>query len=183
MALQRTLAPTSSSPAARPHQAERRNRSTAPIRCRTTSSPVQLRRKNGAIRERGRAHAIGLRSHFGRGIGFEPRARYLSSNSVISMAWSAAMSRKTWVVPLVGQVTVSSVTRRRVAQADRLDQRVAAEAAVVADRPVDRPRAAVGRPSGRPRILAPRAERLVLVPTSLTFSQCRPWPGFWNRTL
>jgi hypothetical protein len=32
MALQRTLAPTSSSPAARPHQAERRSRSTAPIR-------------------------------------------------------------------------------------------------------------------------------------------------------
>ena len=27
------------------------------------------------------------------------------------------------------------------------------------------------------------AARLVLVPTSLTFSQWRPWPGFWNRAL
>ena len=43
--------------------------------------------------------------------------------------------------------------------------------------------------AGRPgavrstRILAPSAERLVLVPTSLTFSQWRPWPGFWNRSV
>ena len=33
------------------------------------------------------------------------------------------------------------------------------------------------------RILAPIAARLVRVPTSLTFSQCRPWPGFRKRRL
>ena len=30
---------------------------------------------------------------------------------------------------------------------------------------------------------APIAARLVFLPTSLTFSQLFPWPGFWNRTL
>ena len=67
-----------------------------------------------------------------------------SEPSVISIAWSAARSRKVWVVWLVGQVTVSAATRRRVEQADRLDEAVAAEAAVVADRAVDRAGPAVG---------------------------------------
>ena len=63
---------------------------------------------------------------------------------MISIAWSAAMSRKVWVVRLVGQETVRSVDAFRVEQADRLDQAVAAEAGVVADGAVDRPRLAVG---------------------------------------
>ena len=63
---------------------------------------------------------------------------------MISIAWSAARSRKVWVVWLVGQETVELGDARRVAQADRLDQAVAAEAGVVADGAIDRARLAVG---------------------------------------
>ena len=63
-----------------------------------------------------------------------------STPSVISIVRSAARSRKVWVVRLVGQDTSSAATCVALAQADQLDQAVAAEAGVVADRAVDRPR-------------------------------------------
>ncbi len=75
---------------------------------------------------------------FGDGRGFLVTTVNVSASSMISIAWSAAMFRKVWVVLLVGQVTVKRVDGFRVEQADRLDEGVASETAVVADHPVDR---------------------------------------------
>ena len=61
------------------------------------------------------------------------------------MAWSTAMSRKTCVVPLVGQWISSGATRVGLAQADGLLERVGAEAAAGGDVPVDGQRLVAGR--------------------------------------
>ena len=67
------------------------------------------------------------------------------ANSVTSMAWSAAMSRKTWVVPLVGQWISSVATRSALARPMRLLERVGPPAAARGDVPVDRQRLIAGR--------------------------------------
>ena len=102
--------------------------------------------------------------------------------SVISIIWSAATSRKVWVVLLVGQVTVSSLTRvssrRPIISTRLLPPKLELLPTV---RWIERV-----WPSEDLRstwILAPRAARLVLVPASLTLSQWRPRPGFWNKAL
>ena len=61
------------------------------------------------------------------------------------MAWSAAMSRKTWVVPLVGQWISSDGDPVGLGQADGLLERVGPEAAARGDVPVDRQRLLAGR--------------------------------------
>ena len=58
-----------------------------------------------------RPGAGSCKHHFGIAIGFQSRVSNLSSSSVILIAWSAGISRKTWVVPLVGQ-WISSVASR-----------------------------------------------------------------------
>ena len=90
------------------------------------------------------------------------------------------MSRKIWVVPLVGQWISSCATRVGLAKPDGLLQGIAAEAAAGGDVPVDRQRLIASRDD---LDAAPMAARLVFLPTSFTVSQWLPWPGFWKRTL
>jgi hypothetical protein len=54
--------------------------------------------------------------HSGSGIGLCFTCRNPSANSVTLMGWFTAMSRKTWVVPLVGQWISRSATRPALAR-------------------------------------------------------------------
>ncbi len=69
----------------------------------------------------------------------------MSANSVTSMAWSAAMSRKTWVVPLVGQWISRTAIRAACARPMVCCERVRPEAAARRDVPVDGQRLLPGR--------------------------------------
>ena len=98
---------------------------------------------------------VGLAPTFGPGTGGRSRTLGALAPSVISIAWSAARSRKVWVVRLVGQVTVSADDGRRVEQADRLDEAVAAEAASCCRSCGRSSAVAPSGPSTSTRILAP----------------------------
>src|SRR5262249_37000515 len=118
---------------------------------------------------------------FGDGRGFLVTTRYASAPSVISMDWSAARPRKVWVVLLVGQVTVrqstESASRRPINSTRLLPPKLPL---LPMTRWIER---VPPGPFRSTRSLAPRADRLVLVPMSRTLSQWRPCPGFWNNAL
>ena len=91
-------------------------------------------------------------------------ALYESVPSVITISWSAGDVREDLGGPAGRPGDSEAGDGRRATQADRLDQRIAPEAAVVADRPVDRPR----RPSAsfRSAWIGPRSR--------IGWSGCRP---------
>ena len=114
--------------------------------------------------------------------GFWCRTWIVSLPSVISRNRSAARSLKVWVVPVAGQVTVRLATEeasaRPMSSTRLLPPKLPLLPTVGGSTRACRP-----GPSRSASILAPRAARLVLVPTSLTFSQCGRGPGCWNRSV
>ena len=89
------------------------------------------------------------------------------------------MSRKIWVVPLVGQWISRTATCLDLGQTDSLLQGIGPEAAARGNVPVDGQRLLAGRDDLDP---GPMAARLVFLPMSFTVSQWFPCPGFWNKT-
>ena len=97
------------------------------------------------------------------------------------MAWSAGISRKTWVVPLVGHRISRVATVSALRQADGL-LRGRCRRSCCPRRPAGG--LSIGfSPAVTTLIRAPMADRLVFLPTSLTVSQWFPCPGFWKRRL